>query len=213
MLSLASLLYPNTLVANQQVITDDGREVLLMDDGSWKFLSNDRFANTGDGRRVRLKADGSWVYMGNAPLASDQQVRTLELDVKLKKAVIETHEIKVQKNKRVKSQTVFYLELALSPQAGKAISIDENDISLVKVNDNLGRDYPVLSIQPNPMTLKPDADTVITLRTDGSPQWWKNVKTMRIEFSPPIFGNQDPVVLTGNIDDFQKKKVEGFDSE
>ena len=33
----------NADAQNQQVITDDGREVLLNEDGSWMFKSNDRY--------------------------------------------------------------------------------------------------------------------------------------------------------------------------
>jgi len=209
---LISLLLPgsNALSANQDVITDDGREVLLRDDGTWEFSSTDRFANTKDGQRIRLKDDGSWQYVGNAPLTSKQQIRTTDLDIKLRRVVIETHEKKVQKNTRVKSQTVFYLNLELSPLAKSDISINENDISRVKVNDSEGKDYPVLSIQAEPAILKPGSDTTVTVRVDGAPQWWKNVKLMEMIFKPGIFGLQAPVTLSQNVDDIDKKKVEGF---
>ena len=41
-------------------MTDAGREVLLRDDGSWEYLSDDRFGTLKDGSRARLKSDGSW---------------------------------------------------------------------------------------------------------------------------------------------------------
>jgi len=200
----------NALSANQEVISDDGREVLLRDDGSWEFRSTDRFANTKDGQRIRLKDDGSWQYVGNAPLTSKQQIRTTDLDIKLRKVVIETHEKKVQKNTRVKSQTVFYLNFELSPLAKNNISINENDISRVKVKDSEGKDYPVLSIQAEPAMLKPGTDTKVTVRVDGAPQWWKSVKSMEIIFKPGIFGLQTPVKFNQSVDDIDKKKVDGF---
>ncbi len=101
----------NALSATQNIVTDDGREVLLKEDGSWQFRSTDRFANTKEGQRVRLKDDGNWEYVGNAPVTMEKQVRTTDLDIKLQKVVIETYEKKVQKNKRVKTQTVFYFKL------------------------------------------------------------------------------------------------------
>ena len=101
----------------EQVVNIDGREILLKDDGTWAYASSDRFADTKDGQRVRLKQDGSWQYVGNAPLTSKQQVRTTELDLKLQKVVIETNEKKVQKNTRVRTQTVFYVGLGYSAQA------------------------------------------------------------------------------------------------
>ena len=138
-LLLLSLLLPcqQALSAGQQVITDDGREVLLKEDGRWEFLSSDRYANTEDGQRVRLKQDGRWEYVGNAPTTSDEQVRTTDLDIKLQKVVIERHEQKAQKNKRVISQTVFYVDVALSPRATNNISISKEDIALVKIKDSI----------------------------------------------------------------------------
>ena len=210
LLTLFLLPASTALSANQEVITVDGREVLLKDDGSWEFLSTDRFANTKDGLRVRLKDDGNWEYVGNAPLTLKQQIRTTELDIQLQKVVIETHEKKVQKNTRAKSQTVFYLNLELSPLAKSNISINENDISPVVVKDSKGKSYPVLSIQAEPVRLKPGSDTKVIVRVDGAPQWWKNVKTMEILFKPGIFGLQAPVTLSQSVDDIDKKKVDGF---
>ena len=197
--------------ADQEVITDDGREVLLKENGTWDFLSEDRFANTSDGQRVRLKHDGSGEYMGNAPLTSNTQVRTKALDIKLGSVVIETHEVKVQKNKRVDSQTVFYLNLELSPLAKEDVIISKNDISLIEVKDNKGRRYPVLSIQPSPETLEPGSMTTLSIRVDGSPQWWKNVKTMDIALKPELLGLQETTTLRQNVDDIVNKKVDGFE--
>jgi hypothetical protein len=149
--------------------------------------------------------------VGNAPLTSKQQIRTTVLDIKLGKVVIETHEKKVQKNTRSKSQTVFYLNLELSPLAKSNISINENDISRVKVKDSEDKEYPVLSIQAEPVILKPDSDTNVVVRVDGAPQWWKSVKSMEIIFKPGIFGLQAPVTLSQSVDDIDKKKVDGFE--
>ena len=211
LLSLFLLPAGNVLSANQQVITDDGREVLLKEDGTWEFRSNDRFANTEDGQRVRLKDDGSWQYVGNAPMATKIEVRTKELEIKLQSADIEVHEQKVQKNTRVNSQTVFYLKLKLSPLAKNSININQSDIELIVVKDNKRRDYPVLSIDPSPITIEPNTETTIVIRADGSPQWWKNVKTMDIVFSPGIFGIDESITLSQNVDDVVKKKVTGFE--
>ncbi len=208
LISLMLLPGGKDLFADQAVITDDGREVLLKEDGSWEFRSGDRFANTNDGQRVRLKEDGRWEYMGNAPMVSSAQVRTRGLDVKLDRAVIEIHEVKVQKNRRIKSQTVFYVNLASSPLINNDIEIRKNDVSLIEVKDNKGRHYPVISIQPSPTTLIPGTETSVAVRVDGSPQWWKNVKSMDVVFKPGIFGLQEPITLRQSVDDILKKKVD-----
>ncbi|NNJ96522.1 MAG: hypothetical protein HKP12_05125 [Gammaproteobacteria bacterium] len=204
--------FSQALSAAQEVISDDGREILLKEDGTWEFRSNDRFANTSDGRRVRLKAGGSWQYIGNALLTSKQQLRTTEIDIKLQKVVIETYEKKIQKNKRVKSQTVFFLDLTSSAQAQQDISISKENISNIKVSDSNGRDYPVLFIKPAPIILKPGTQTSIAVRVDGSPQWWKDVESMEISFQSGIFGLQDPASFSQNVVDFDIKKVDGFEN-
>lgn len=202
----------NTLFANQEVITDDGREVLLKDDGSWAFRSTDRFANTKQGRRVRLKEDGSWEYTGNAPVILEKQVRTMDLDIKLQKVVIETYEKKVLKSKRVKTQTVFYLNLEHSPLAKKNISITKNDISHIEVKDSNNNSYPIASIHPNSVTLKPGSTTTIVIRAKGSPLWLSNTKSMEVVFKPGVFGIKNSITLSQKFDEFEEKDVDGFDN-
>jgi hypothetical protein len=197
--------------ADQQVITDDGREVLLRGDGTWVFRSTDRFANTGDGQRVRLKQDGSWEYMGNAPVVSEEHVRSTLLDIKLQKVVIERHEKKVQKNIRLKTQSVFYVNIGLSARAKSSISIKQNDVSHIEVIDNNGKVYPVLSIYPAPVELTPGSDATIIIRADGSPTWLDDVKSMSVIFKPELYGVQQPVSLSRDVDDFEEEKVAGFE--
>ncbi len=197
--------------ADQQVITDDGREVLLKADGSWVFRSTDRFANTKDGQRVKLKQDGSWQYVGNAPMATEEHVRSTLLDIKLHKVVIERHEKKVQKNVRLRTQTVFYVNLGVSPLAKNNISITKNDVSHIEVNDNNGKAYPVISIHPAPIVLKPGLDITMVIRADGAPLWLDDVKSMSVVFRPEIYGIQQPVTLSRDVDEFEEKKVAGFE--
>jgi hypothetical protein len=196
--------------AAQQVIIVDGREVLLNEDGTWRYHSTDRYANTNDGRRLRLKDDGSWQYVGNAPLTTTEQVRTTNLNIKLQKVVIEKYEKKVQKNTRVKTQTVFYVVLENSAQAKKNISIKNSDISLIEVNDNNGKNYPVVSLQPGSLELKPDTNTTLVIRAEKSPSMWDDVKSMEIVFKPGIFGIQKAIILKQMTIDFLEENVDGF---
>ena len=41
-------------------LSDDGREVRLAEDGTWEYVSDDRYATLPDGQRVLLKSDGTW---------------------------------------------------------------------------------------------------------------------------------------------------------
>jgi hypothetical protein len=195
----------------QEIINVDGREVILNDNGTWKFLSTDRYANRNDGTRVRLKEDGSWQVIGNAPLESKEQVRTTDLDIKLQKVVIETHEKKVQKNTRIKTQTVFYVDLSYSPQAKNNITIDQSDISLIEVKDNNGKSYSVLSIMPNDTQIKPDTNMTLVIRAEKSPSFFDSVKSMEIIFKKGMLGIDEQITLSQRIIDFGNEKVDGFD--
>ena len=53
-------LVPFSVFGEQRILTDAGREVLIRDDASWEYLSDDRFGTLSDGSRIRLKPGGSW---------------------------------------------------------------------------------------------------------------------------------------------------------
>lgn len=211
MLLLSFLLCSTALFADQNGMTDDGREVLLKEDGSWEFRSNDRYANTKDGQRVRLKADGSWEYVGNAPLVLKEQVRTTLLDFKLQRIDIEIHKEKVQKNVREEKQLVFYLDISVSPAAKEIITINNTDLTRIQVTDNKGKSYPVLSLTPSPIVLAPDSQHTLAIRAKGAPSTWDGAKSMSLELTPGVLGNNDSVTLSQNISDMEKKYVEGFE--
>ena len=214
LLIIASLLYiPNgsAEISSQEIVIVDGREVVLNDDGTWQLLSTDRFANRNDGTRVRLKEDGSWQTIGNAQLISKQQVRTADLDISLQKVVIETYEKKVQKNTRVKTQTVFYVDIVTSPQAKTSITIKESDLSLIEIKDNNAKSYPVISIQPHDIQLKPNSKITLIVRADKSPSIFDSVKSMEIIFKKGIFGIDSPIAFNQRTIDFISKKVDGFE--
>ena len=201
----------SSLLAAEQTIMLDGREVLLREDGTWSYQSNDRYADTKDGKRVRLKEDGSWEYAGNTALSMTNQVRTEELDMKLEKVVVETYKKKSQKNVSVKTQTVFYVQLKASAQAKKITRIDEADMSLVEVKDNNGKSYQLVSMKADLTQLEPDTVTTLAVRVKKSPSIFDDVKSMEIIFSSGIFGNKTPVTLSQNTTDFQQIKVDGFE--
>ena len=201
----------NVLAENQQVITDDGREVLLKEDGTWMFQSNDRFANTPDGRRVRLKENGSWEYVGNAPMVTPELVRTTDLELKLEKVVVEKYEKKVQKNVRLKTRMVFYVNVDVSPLHKGSIAIQQEYITHIDVKDDAGKAYPVLSIRPSPAQLESGSKTVLEIRADGAPTVFSKAKTMQIIFNPGMLDTKESISLSYRVNDFEEKKVSSFD--
>jgi len=197
------LIANNSQADNQLLITDDGREVLLNDDGSWTFRSSDRFASSHDGRRIRLKEDGSWQYADDAPPSPREKSANLESgDKNLKKSSSKNYAKKGFKNTRVKTQTVFYVQLNDSSLI-KATSSD-SDISLIEIKDNNGKNYPVISI-------KPDTANSIIIRAKKSPTILDDARSMEITLKAGLFGIKSPVTLSRRIVDFDKKDVDGFD--
>lgn len=197
------LISGSTHSASQNVITDDGREVLLNDDGSWIFRTTDRFANTGDGHRVRLKENGSWQYMENVPAKAKEKIRTPNLDITLQKVVIEKYEKKALKNTRVKTQTVFYLQLENSLQINTN-NIKDNDISLIEVKDNNGKNYEIISLSPG-------TTNTLAVRVDKSPSILDDAKSMQITFKSGIFNLKSAITLSKRIVDFDITNVDGFE--
>ncbi len=196
--------------ADQDGLTDDGREVLLNEDGTWEFRSNDRYANTNDGHRVRLKANNTWEYVGNAALTTKTQVRTTTLDIKVQKAEFEIYKKKVQKNVREERQTVFYLDIAVSPAATESVTISNTDLSRILVSDNKGNTYPALSLVPSPLILAPNSKHTVTIRAKGSPSVWVGAKSMELKLAPGVLGNKDEIVFNQKTSDIEKSHVEGF---
>ena len=208
-----SLISSHVSAEESQVINVGGREVLLKQNGQWEYHSTDQYANTADGRRVRIKKDGSWSYIGNASLKSSTQVRTSNLDIKLNKVVIETFKQKTQKSSRIKTQTVFYLQLNNSPQSKITINIQDSDSSQIMVKDNNGKVYPVLSIKAERSQLEPDSETTLIVRVEKSPSIFDDVNSMVITFKAGLFGLQKSITLSQRTIDFNKESVDGFNRD
>ena len=80
-IAITLALSSSTHAAQTLATGEDGREVILNDDGSWAYKSTDRYANTGDGRRILLREDGSWEYVGNQKTVSPVQYRSNDIDI------------------------------------------------------------------------------------------------------------------------------------
>jgi len=193
----------NAHPASQSLMTDDGREVLLNDDGSWGFLTTDRFANTDDGRRIRLKEDGSWQYIENVSIKAHEKIQPSNLDITLQKVVIEKYEKKALKNTRVKTQTIFYLQLK-DPLQTKTNIIKDNDISLIEVKDNNGKSYEIISVSPG-------TTNTLVVRVDKSPSILDDAKSLQITFKSGMFNLKGPIILSQRIVDFDVVNVDGFE--
>lgn len=211
-----SCLISSPLLADQKVIRDDGREILLKDDGTWEFSSSDRFATTPDGERVRLKDDNTWEFTGKAkappmapaPVQPAPVYHPRPADIELSEVVVESYGDKMGQRKRTGSQTVFYIEVTVSNTAQQALNINATDKSRIRVDDSGGKHYDVISVSPQQAILKPGARQTLTIRVDDSPEWWRQVQSMEIELPAGMIGNVDPIRISERVRNFEKRTVD-----
>lgn len=206
---LCAALLAAPALADREALADDGRQIILKDDGSWAFKNNDRLATSSDGTRVRLKDDGNWEFIGNAPSETEQQVRTETLDIELDQIITEfTKEKAGSKNNRYNSQTVFYFDVDVSSY-GAAVTPALDNLQLITVKDNKNTEYPVIQVNPASASWQPGSEQTLAIRIDGSPSgsiiWGSTKITLTIDKS--VFSTQSDLTFTERTDEIKKKKV------
>ncbi len=191
------------------VLSDDGREVRLNDDGSWTFVSNDRFATSDDGRRIRLKSDGSWetveddnrwVQSTNIPQREDR-VKAEGIEVALSGWRIESERDRRKKNTTLRTQMVIELSVTGSDDL---LGLSTRQL---KVSDNRGRVYPVTHISRAEELA--DGVSRIRLIAEGAPRWF-GTKFFRLELPAGALGLERGALLTKIMADVQEADVESL---
>lgn len=200
--------------AAQIVLSDDGREVQLNDDGSWTFVSEDRFATTETGERIRLGADGSWspaddngkwVTLPSESLQmSRDSIRQDALKLELDSVLIESVRTTQQKNRRLSAQLVLTLQASSADQVEAML-----DAGAFSVRDSRGKIYPVKSVSPTVFSLKPGGQQVIRVIADGSPRWW-GVKFFELKVIAGALGNAETIEMTKSMAEVLKRDVDAL---
>jgi hypothetical protein len=210
---MLSVIFIEQLQAAEQVIGDDGRQILLGDDGRWQYRSTDRFATTADGQRVRLKEDGSWEYTGQQAIAADQLVADQKLlaeqtvDITISNWVIESARSGLQKVKSRTTQTVFYLSVSRQSDAGDhPLTLSASDFS---VSDSDERQYAVLSLSPASAVIGAGETLQLELRAEGSPMGW-TTKSMSVTVNKDALASPVDMTLTKRLSSAKKLTVNGF---
>jgi hypothetical protein len=198
-------------LAAREATGDDGRQILLQDDGRWEYKNSDRFATSADGTRVRLKDDGSWEFIGNAPTVSEASHRTEALDISLDNVTTETRKTQNPgaKSSRVSAETVFNLSVKLSGYSKDNLTPDVNPLSQFSVVDDRGTDYKIVSVTPTGTTLEPGQSYTYQVRASGAPQYTfaLRVKTLTLRIDKAVFGTAADVVLVADTDTLVEKQL------
>ena len=198
-----------TAFAAEEISLEDGRKILLQDDGTWSYSSSDRLLNSADGRQVRLRQDGTWEYSGemaiipNASGSENPFVNSGDISLTLQQLAVETASSKNHKNNRKETQTVFLVRLANNAESAVKLELDKASLG---VEDSGGREYPVLQVEPAVVELQPGEQTLIEVRADGSPHWF-TIKAMELYFYDGALPSEGEVVLKGLMADAKKRKL------
>ena len=180
----------------EELQLNDGRRIVLHEDGTWSYVSSDRLLGTADGREVRLREDGTWEYTGNVAPATSSTAGEItsaslgQMIFSLQELAIETARSTSHKSSRKKTHTVFSVNLVNNGETPGSLALDSLAIG---VEDSAGREYPVLQIQPAEVSLEPGEKAVVEVRADGSPHWF-TTKAMELRISD---GSSDGIVLKG----------------
>ncbi len=197
--------------ADQPATADDGRAIVLQQDGKWQYSNNDRFATTADGTRVKLKDDGSWEYIGNAPTKNEQQFRVESLDIKLKQVVTEYTQDKAgNKNVRSKANTVFHLDVDVSSYSASPIAVNLSNFNGLRVSDDRGTTYKIIAVSSGEQVLEPGNNYHFEVRVDGAPKFstsFLSVKTITLNIDKSVFRTDSDIALTTKTDDISLNKV------
>ena len=193
-------------------IADNGREIVLEKDGTWRYASDDLFATTQDGRRIKLSPDGQWQPASHAEAPTYQPavisannrdkvyVEDLGSSITLDQLVIETHKETIGKNTRKRSNLVFYLDT------------NGTDLNLVAsslhIEDSKGRAYPVISINKGTGLAQQPR---LIIRAKGAPRWW-GVKFFSLQITQNSLGknglgNEQTIELRKAMSDVLNKDV------
>ena len=204
--------------AAEDVVSDNGREVRLNEDGTWSLLSRDLFATTLDGRRIRLMADGRWelivdpaALMANAPrtgiaLSHNQMdgnaTRILLTQVDILK-------VNTTKHKATTSDTRTFYYLDVTNNSDQAIQLTQSKREAISASDSKGRQYDVQALRFSSDVIASGESQQLIVIIDGSPRWY-NVRYLSLELAANTFGQHARVVLSKNMSDIETEVVKAF---
>ena len=205
------LLLASSALAEEVVVSDDGRQIRLNDDGTWVQVSQDRFATNAQGQRIRLRADGSWNVMSTSPediARSDggQNVASLvdEPVIFLKTVEILRREIKRAKSKH--AETRMRYTIGVDNKTTETISLDLT--VPFEATTNRGGDFPLLSADgPRQVLAGQQAEVIVVV--EDSPAWF-GVKFLSLEVPAQAIGNVGARLLNKNMNEVKRLNVESF---
>ena len=161
----------------QSVVSKDGREIILNDDGTWEYAPEGILVETEDGRKARLKPDNTWQYLESTEL-QEQVVSgsnggsSSNSRVRLKETFITSSGPKqttIVKNKRSSSSMTFVLEVTQGKNSQFSSQIKSLKPSSFRVTDDKNEKYDVAEIASNAEKLAAGRTTLLEVITTSAP--------------------------------------------
>ena len=221
------------VLADQDVVSDDGREVRLHDDGTWSLLSRDRFATTQDGRRIKLMPNGQWVEVtqstdggvavstavptsaststSTSTSTSAKRLPVNELGggagILLTRVDVLKKKTKTHKSHKVDTRMAYHLQI--TNPGDQAIVLNQQLATAMQAADSKGRKYTTLSLRYEGDQIAAGASKQVVVLIDGAPRWY-GVQFLSLEIAPDTFGGNRRMVLSKNMNDVTTLVVEEF---
>ena len=198
-------------IAEEVVVSDDGRQIRLNDDGTWVQVSQDRFATNAQGQRIRLRADGSWnvisassediVRSGAIPNTASLQDEPV---IFLKNVEILRREIK--RAKSTHAETRMRYTIGVDNKTEQTVALDLT--GPFEATTNRGGEYPLLSADgPSQVLAGQQAEVVVVV--EDSPAWF-GVKFLSLEVPAKAIGNAGARLLNKNMNEVKRINVDDF---
>ena len=216
-------------ITEQRLVTSDGREVILNDDGTWEFASQDRYATTPDGQQIQIKTDGSWTVVESTPppaqtaqiadapiplvTKNDQPtnlVGNIEVaSVQLSDAFVEEYKEKAgaqSKNVRTYRYINFILDVSLATSDQDSIGLKNFSPDDFVVTDNGGKRYDVISIEDTGIS-QPGRTAQLKVITNSAPSALSRVRDIALTISPNAFKTENTIVLNTNYRGLDRQNI------
>jgi hypothetical protein len=203
--------FPVPALADEVVFDDDGRQIQLNADGTWVFLSRDRFAINAAGDRIRLRPDGTWTTASspNAPKKTTTTGASTDVDVSMYLAQVEIQRkmTRRQKNKHAEMRTIYTLRLANN--SDRAIPLSESLAGRMTAGSSRGAEYPIESLVLPGASLGPGENADLHVIAVGAPQWF-GVKYLGLDIAADTFGDSAKQALRKDMDEVIRLEVDEF---
>lgn len=198
--------------AEEVVVSDDGKQIRLNDDGTWVQVSQDRFATNAQGQRVRLRADGTWNVMSVAPNDLDQPGRPEQVAVSLQDEPVlflKSVEILRREIKRAKSthaETRMRYTIGVDNKTEEAVTLDLT--GPFNATTSRGGEYPTLSVDgPGKIDAREQGEVVVVVQ--DAPAWF-GIKYLSLEVPAGAVGNASKRLLNKNMNEVKRLRVDQF---